>query len=204
MTNKEKYGNETLNTAIAAYNNDCNLLGDDAPAFWDWMDCTAHSADAIVCRGSFYTPAEIEQKIAEMEARKVTGYLLEWKKESKDEWSGSEFDVLADSNLWDSRYDHPAYDDWAIHETQIGFFAALPNVWLMGSDDWAFRLGVTFDARYVEMYPQKSEGVWEGFSTNDTSSYWRVRKVTIDGTLSETAKAFFRRNPDVWMDYKAK
>lgn len=208
ITNKEYFGNETLNAALDKYNKD---LADGYDTDWSaWLDSAyIDFTMGKMVRGTFYTYEGIEEKIRKMEALDVTGYLLEFKNK-KGEWRGCEFEPIGgmESNLWRGCLDHSdmekANDEWYNNDTQVGFFTELGDTWISSSDDWDFRLGVAFDSRTTPTENPKEDGVWEGLTEGGCSTNgepWRVRKVTVKGTLSNTAKEFFRRNPDVWLSY---
>lgn len=200
ITNKEFFGDVSLNSALAKYEEDVSH-GLSLP-FWDWLDSTYMDLSmGKLVRGVFYSYGEIEDKIRRMESMSVTGYLLEWKNE-KGEWFGSEFDPGTDSNLWLNDTMKEANDDWYDNEISVGFFKALGDAWFSSSDDWDFRLGVICD-----FLREPIDGVWEGVTSGGCGSDgepWRVRKVTIKGELSDKAKEFIRRNPDVWFAYAEK
>jgi hypothetical protein len=205
MNNKEYFGNKTLNEALAKYTDDTNKGLDST--FRDWLVAPyVDLSKGKIVRGMYFSYDRIEEKIRKMESVTVTGYLLEFKDEKTGEWVGSEFapEKGADSNLWLNDALKDAADDWYYHDTQKGFFKALEKVWFQDSDDWDFRLGVAFDRRFTPTSDPKDDGIWEGITEGGCGTNgepWRVRKATVKGELSDTAKEFFRRNPDIWLKY---
>lgn len=203
MTNDEYFNEKPMKEAIAKWREDCEkgFCGD----IEDWLETPFMDfSKGKLVRGRFFTHEQIEEKIRKMENRKVTGYLLEWKDE-KGNWFGSEFEpenVSDDSNRHDLGDGVSA--DWFDNDVCVGFFKELPEVWLSSSDDWDFRLGVDFNAETTPVSSPSESGVWDGVSNGgcgNDGDPWRVRKVTVGGSLSDTAKEFFRRNPDVEFDY---
>lgn len=204
MKNIEYFGNKTLNEAIAKYESD---LRTGADIDWSaWLESSYADLDkGMLIRGAFHSYKDIEEKIRKMESVEVTGYLLEWKGKN-GQWVPSEFDPEkgTDSNLWCNDSMRKACDDWFDHDVTVGFFKELESVWFESSDDWGFRLGVDFDARTTPKENPKADGIWEGVAEEGKGlggELWRVRKVTIKGELSDNAKDFMRRNPDVWFAY---
>lgn len=143
-----------------------------------------------------------------MEALEVEGYLLEWKNSETKEWFGSEFCPAkgAEGNIWTDDWYESVRMDWFDHDIQEGYFKELgEEPWFNCSSDWDFRLGVAFDHRTTPHENPKENNVWEGFANGgcgpSDGEPWRVSKITIKGTLSDKAKEFFRRNPDVIFEY---
>ena len=204
MKNREYFGNKTLNEAIAKYESDL-AYGWDCD--WSaWLESSyADLAKGRFSRGAFYAQEDTEEKIRKMEAVEVTGYLLKWQNKA-GQWFASEFDPEkgTDSNIWCNDSMREACNDWFDNEVFVGFFKELGEAWFESSDDWDFRLGVDFDARTTPTENPKADGIWEGIAAPERGfggEHWRVRKVTIKGELSDNAKAFMRRNPDVWFAY---
>ena len=202
MTNDEYFNDKPMKEAIAKWRSDCanGYCGD----VQDWLgDEFMDFEKGKIVRGRFFSNEEIEEKIRNLESLKVTGFLLEWKNE-KGEWFGSEFEPENGSASNRHRLGDEVSDDWLDNEVNVGFFKALGKEWFGTADDWDFRLGVDFDCyRTPEALPNESN-VWEGRTKggcNTDGEPWRVRKITIDGALSDKAKAFIRRNPDVEFDY---
>lgn len=208
MTNDEYFNDKPMKEAIAKWRSDCanGYSGD----MQDWLgtDYMDFQKGKIV-RGQFYPFDATEEKIRKMESVKVTGYLLEWKNE-KGEWFSSEFDPEkggTDTNFWLNKAMEAACDDWFDNEVQVGFFKALSDGWFSSSCDWDFRLGVQFNAEVTPKNEPKENGIWEGLTSRENGGVgsegepWRVRKVTIGGELSDKAKEFIRRNPDVEFEY---
>lgn len=199
MTNDEYFNDKPMKEAIAKWRADCNngYGGDIA----EWLnEPFFDNSKGKFVRGRFFTYEEVEEKIRKMESMKVTGFLLEWKDE-KGGWFASEFEPMKGSGT--NRYiiGDEVSDDWFDHEVNVGFFKELSGAWLGTADDWDFRLGVDFDCRKAN--ETKGE-VWEGKTKggcNVDGDPWRIRKVTIGGELSEKAKEYIRRNPDVCFDY---
>lgn len=204
MNNKEHFNDKPLKDALAKY--EADLKAGSHCGFADWLNTAfVDLAKGAFVRGRFYPYDETAAKIAKMESRKVTGYLLEWQNE-KGEWYGSEFqpEKGTDSNLWCNDFMKDATDDWYENEVGIGFFKELPTAWFNDSCDWDYRLGVDFDSRTTPEKNPKEDGVWEGLTKGgcaEEGDPWRVRKITINGTLSDKVRAFLRRNPDVRFDY---
>ena len=200
MKNKEHFNDLPLHTALAKYEEDLKSGLDYDWSAWLEVPFVDLSKGKVV-RGRFYTFDEIEEKIRKMESLQVTGYLLEWRKDEKGAWLSSEFEPLKGGS-GGNRHDlgDAVSDDWFDNDIAIGFFKELPDTWLGDSDDWDFRLGVAFDSRTTPTEGPKADGTWEGVSV-DMGEPWRVRKVTIDGALSDKAKDYIRRNPDVCFDY---
>lgn len=199
MTNDEYFNDKPMKEAIAKWRSDCEngYCGD----VQDWLSAEFMDlAKGKIVRGSYYSNEEIEEKIRKMESVKVTGFLLEWQNESGT-WFGSEFhpEKGTDSNLWCNNSMKDANDDWYKNEVTIGFFKELPTAWFEDSCDWYDRLGVDFDARTTPTDRPSPIDTWG--DANERGELWRVRKITIDGTLSDKAKEFIRRNPDVEFDY---
>ena len=200
MTNKEYYGDKTLNEAISKYEQD---LANGLDTDWSvWLNISfIDSTKGRFVRGKFFTEQDIEEKIRKMESLEVTGYLLEWKDEQGN-WFNSEFEPEkgTDSNLWLNTARQDATDDWYENEVSVGFFKALGGAWFASSSDWDYRLGVDFNPTENP----KADGVWEGLTKGgcvEDGLPWRVRKVSIKGELSDKAKEFFRRNPDITFEY---
>lgn len=200
MNNREYFWDKPLREANEKFNKDTEL-GIEVP-FDEWFDLDYIDLEkGKIVRGRFFSHEEIEEKIRKMEDREVTGYLLEWQKKDGS-WVGSEFDpITTDSNLWLNDDVQDACDDWHDHEVAMGYFKELPNVWFESSDDWDFRLGVDFDSRSTPQTNPSPVDIWGGVSKECNGDLWRVRKVTIKGTLSDNAKEFFRRNPDIVFKY---
>ena len=203
MTNNEYFNDKPMKEAIAKWRSDCEngYYGD----VQDWLgDEFMDFTKGKIVRGRFFSNEEIEEKIRNLESLKVTGFLLEWKNEKTGEWFGSEFEPENGSGTNKHSLGNPVLDDWFNNDIAVGFFKELGEAWLGTSDDWDFRLGVDFDChRTPEAQPNESN-VWEGRTKggcNTDGEPWRVRKITIDGVLSDKAKAFIRRNPDVEFDY---
>lgn len=203
MTNDEYFNEKPMKEAIAKWRDDCakGFCGD----IQEWLKSPFMDfSKGKVVRGRFYTFDEIEEKIRKMESATVTGYLLELKNED-GEWFGSEFEPENGSGTNKHRLGEPILDDRFDNEIAVGFFNELGDAWLGTCGDWDFRLGVDFDChRTPEEMPNESN-VWEGRTkggcNTDDGEPWRVRKITIDGTLSDKAKDYIRRNPDVCFDY---
>ena len=202
MTNDEYFNDKPMKEAIAKWRSDCEngYCGD----VQDWLsDEFMDLEKGKIVGGRFFSNEEIEEKIRNLESLKVTGYLLELKNED-GEWFGSEFEPENGSGTNKHRLGDPVLDDWFNNDIAVGFFKELGEAWLGSCDDWDFRLGVDFDCyRMPEEQPNESN-VWEGRTKggcNTDGEPWRVRKITIDGTLSDKAKEFIRRNPDVVFDY---
>ena len=202
MTNDEYFNEKPMKEAIAKWRADCeNGYHGDVQ---DWLNETYMDLDkGKMVRGTFYSNDEIEEKIRKMESLTVTGYLLEWKNE-KGEWFGSEFEPKNGSGTNKHDISELVVNDWFDNEIEVGFFTELGDAWLGTADDWDFRLGVDFDCAKTPVDSPNENNVWEGTANGDclnNGDPWRVRKVTIKGTLSDKAKAFIRRNPDVVFDY---
>ena len=203
MKNKEHFNDLPLHAALAKYDEDLKSGLDYDWSAWLEVPFADFSKGKVV-RGRFFTHEQIEEKIRKMDSRKVTGFLLEWKDEKTGEWFGSEFEPEHGSG--DSRYliGDEVSDDWFDNEIEVGFFKELPNVWFGNAEDWDFRLGVDFDCYKTPEESAEGCTVWEGTTKggcNTEGEPWRVRKITIGGELSEKAKEFIRRNPDVEFDY---
>jgi len=207
MTNDEYFNDKPMKEAIAKWRSDCEngYCGD----VQDWLsDEFMDLEKGKIVRGSYYSNEEIEEKIRKMESVMVTGYLLEWKNE-KGEWFSSEFDPEkgTDTNFWLNKAMEAACDDWFANDVQVGFFKALPDVWFSSSCDWDYRLGAQFNAEVTPKNEPKDNGIWEGLTSSanggcgSNGEPWRVRKMTFGGALSDNAKEFIRRNPDVVFDY---
>ena len=203
MTNDEYFNDKPMKEAIAKWRLDC-ANGYNGGVV-DWLNAPYINLEkGKIVRGVFYSHAEIDEKIRQMEALMVTGYLLEWKDEKTGEWFGSEFEPVNGSGSNKYVISESIADDWFDNEVEVGFFVELGDTWLGTSDDWDFRLGVSFDSDKTPTEDPREDGVWEGEAhgeCRDDGAPWRVRKVTIKGTLSDKAKAFIRRNPDVCFDY---
>ena len=207
MTNDEYFNDKPMKEAIAKYRADCEkgYNGD----VQDWLNAPFFDfTKGKIVRGRFFSNEEIEEKIRKMESVMVTGYLLEWKDEKTGEWFGSEFDPEkgTDTNFWLAKAMEAACDDWFENEVEVGFFKALSDVWFSSSCDWDFRLGAQFNAETTPKKEPKDNGIWEGLTSREggvgsEGEPWRVRKITIGGTLSDKAKEFIRRNPDVVFEY---
>ena len=200
MTNDEYFNDKPMKEALAKWRDDCakGFYGD----IQEWLKSPFMDfSKGKVVRGRFYAYDWIEEKISKMESLKVTGYLLEWRKDGKGAWLSSEFEPLKGGS-GGNRNDlgDAVSDDWFNNEIEVGFFKALPDTWLGDSDDWDIRLGVAFDSRTTPTENPKADGTWEGVSV-DMGELWRVRKVTIEGALSDKAKDYIRRNPDVYFTY---
>ena len=203
MTNDEYFNEKPMKEAIAKWRLDCSNGYNGDMQDWlnnDYMDFEKGK----IVRGQFYPFDATEEKIRKMESLMVTGFLLEWKDEKTGEWFGSEFEPVGGSG--DNRYliGDKVSDDWFDNEVEVGFFVELGDAWLGTADDWDFRLGVDFDCRKTPAENPNENETWEGEAhgeCRDDGAPWRVRKVTIKGTLSDKAKAFIRRNPDVVFDY---
>lgn len=207
MKNKEHFNDLPLHTALAKYEEDLKSGLDYDWSAWLEVPFVDLSKGKVV-RGRFYTFDGIEEKIRKMESVTVTGYLLEWKNE-KGEWFSSEFDPEkgTDTNFWLNKAMEAACDDWFANEVQVGFFKAISDGWFSSSCDWDFRLGVQFNSEVTPKKEPKDNGIWEGLTSRENGGVgsvgepWRVRKMTISGELSDKAKEFIRRNPDVCFDY---
>ena len=208
MTNDEYFNDKPMKEAIAKWRSDCEngYCGDVN----DWLsDEFMDLENGKIVRGSYYSNEEIENKIRKMESVMVTGYLLEWKDEKTREWFGSEFDPEkgTDTNFWLNNAMEAACDDWFANDVSVGFFKALPDAWFSSSCDWDYRLGAQFNAEFTPKEEPKDNGIWEGVTSRVNGGVgsegepWRVRKVTISGELSNKAKEFIRRNPDVVFEY---
>lgn len=202
MTNDEYFNDKPMKEAIAKWRTDCNNgYGGDVA---DWLKETYFDfSKGKFVRGRFFTHEEVEETIRNLESLKVTGYLLERKNE-KGEWFGSEFEPEGGSG--DNRYrlGNDVSEDWFDNEVYVGFFKALGEAWFGTADDWAFRLGVYFDCYRTPEELPNDDNVWEGRTKggcNTDGEPWRIRKITIGGALSDKAKEFIRRNPDVVFDY---
>lgn len=203
MNNKEHFNDKPLKDALAKY--EADLKAGSHCGFADWLNTAfVDLTKGAFVRGRFYPYDETAAKIAKMESRKVTGYLLEWQNE-KGEWYGSEFEPVnggAEGNR--HSLGDEVSDEWLSDEVMLGFFKELPETWFGDSCDWDYRLGVDFDSRTTPEKNPKEDGVWEGLTKGgcaEEGAPWRVRKITINGTLSDKARAFLRRNPDVRFDY---
>ena len=209
MTNDEYFNDKPMKEAIAKWRSDCanGYSGD----MQDWLDTDYMDFEkGKIVRGQFYPFDATEEKIRKMESVIVTGYLLEWKSYPTGEWFSSEFDPEkggTDTNFWLNNAMEAACDDWFDNEVQVGFFKALSGGWFSSSCDWDFRLGVQFNAEVTPKNEPKENGIWEGLTSRENGGVgsegepWRVRKVTISGELSDKAKEFIRRNPDVEFEY---
>ena len=206
ITNKEFFGDVSLNSALAKYEEDVGH-GLSLP-FWDWLDSTYMDLSmGKLVRGVFYSYGEIEDKIRRMESMSVTGYLLEWKDEKTGAWFGSEFEPELGSGTNKHDVGRDVVDDWFDNDVEVGFFRDLGDTWLGTADDWGYRLGVDFDCAKTPTETPSEDNVWVGTATGECrndGAPWRVRKVTIKGELSDKAKEFIRRNPDVWFAYAEK
>lgn len=201
MTNKEHYIDMPLRVAMAAYYKADELSGHRL-AFFDWLDLEAfkdgHNYAWDEDRAKF---VDVDGLLAQLDNPKpVTGYLLEFHNKNTDEWVPSEFDCGWHPSLYGNGKEGES-DDWDDHDTQVGFFPELGDVWLSSSDDWDFRLGADFNASTTPKQFDSPIGVWGGeinkneWRGNAEEDLWRVRKITIGGGLSETAKEFFRNHP---------
>ena len=206
-TNREIYNDKPLKEAIEKYEELLNE-GYGVP-FWEWLDSAyIDPSKGRFVRSLFFSNDEIEEKIWEMEALEVEGYLLEWKNSETNEWYGSEFCPVkgAEGNIWTYDWYESVREDWYNHDIQVGYFKELgEETWFNCSCDWGFRLGVAFDHRFTPHENPKEDNVWEGLTHGgcgpSDGEPWRVRKITIKGTLSEKAKEFLRRNPDIVFEY---
>jgi len=199
-TNREYYGNKPLEEALGKYAEDQDH-GYDYP-FWDWLDCRFMDfTKGMFVRGDYYTYEDAEACLRKLDSLEVTGYLLEYLGDD-DKWKGSEFvpEQGGGGNLWGLDYMETARRDWEKSDTQVGYFKELPDVWFSEAEDWDYRLGVDFHPSYTPKERPSPISVWGGVSTID-GGLWRVRKITIKGELSNKAKEFFRRNPDVRFEY---
>ena len=135
-------------------------------------------------------------RIRDMEKQPVTGYLLEISDDGKN-WTPYEFDAPYEANWYEVDDGDPIHDDWYDDGVADGYFKDLPDVLFTGSDDWYDRLDVDFDSRSTpDRLPQKE---WHGHS--DEVGYWRVRKITISGKLSDDAVKYFLDNPGAWIRF---
>ena len=203
MRNRDKYNDEPLKAALNAYNEDCDLLREYAPAFWDWLDMDAREPNSVAVRGCFYTPLELEANVERNTPRNITGYVLEYLREN-GEWYASEVDTGFDNeetNVWRNGNEGIS-DDWFNNEVTVGYFPELGDCWLVDSCDWESRLGVAFDKRTTPIEKPSADGMWTGETPEGDK--WRVRRIVIGGEISEKAKAFFRRNPDARIIHKVK
>ena len=206
MTNDEYFNDKPMKEAIAKWRSDCanGYSGD----MQDWLDHEYMDfTKGKIVRGQFYPFDATEEKIRKIESAKVTGYALEWKSDTTGEWFASEFVPVKGS--YTNRHDlgEAVSDDWFDNEVEVGFFKELPEAWLGYSDDWDYRLGVDFNADTTPIENPSIDGIWEGVTSRENGGVgtngepWRVRKVTIGGELSDKAKEFIRRNPDVVFDF---
>jgi hypothetical protein len=206
MTNKEYYGCKTLNEALAKFQAD-NDLGIANCGFRHWLNCEWHdpAATGRVIRGKFYTDADIEAKIRAMESKPVTGYLLEFKRASDEDYKPSEFATAMRTNRYAPTFDGQAEtEDWYNDEVWVGYFADLPDVWLDDGDTWDERCGVDFDVRKTPVEKPSPNGTWEGVCVDGCwkePTKWRVRKVMVNGRLSDKARRYFRKFPHITMEH---
>lgn len=198
-TNHEIYNSTPMSEVLEAYDREHNrgFRGD----FVTWLE-QEHIDPALKGKyigTSFYAYADsfVETKIREMEEKVVKGYLLEFYDKDNGKWEPSEIDVDTDSNMWRDNQLAEALNMWFDEEVCIGFFTAFPSAWFMSSDDWDFRLGVDFDARYTPTEKPSPNKVWYG----EPKGTWRVRYVEFKGTLSEKAKDLIRKNPALKFAY---
>ena len=149
-----------------------------------------------------------EKRVEEISNRKVAGYLLEFR--VNGEWTPYEFAAIVETNIWD-RYHDGASADWFKKEMDWNIYAELEkmgHVNLSESDDWEFRLGVGFDARTTPKEDPHECGIWGGEPNENAAGgfkvgdLWRVSKKVIDGTLTEKAKDFFKKHPDITWETK--
>lgn len=204
MTNKEQFKNLTLADALARFHADCDM--GLAETFEGWLEGEYNNPaeHGRLVRGKWYTEAAIECKIVEMEIPKVTGYLLEFKQEGARDFSPSEFATACRTNRYDDCFDGKAeQEDWWQDEVFVGYFESLPKyVWLDDGDTWLERCGVDFSPDTTPKEKPNPEGVWEGDCEGGCFIHptkWRVRKIEIEGTLSDKARAYYRKHPNIWM-----
>ena len=204
-TNYDYYESRCLADAKEAYHEECKR---GYPFGFDkWLDSRfvppVHEGHYIE-NGDFVSVEKANALINRIEAGTVTGYLLEFQ-DNDGNWIGREFDPDYDTNLWN--LGDEICGDFIDNDTQVGFFTALGDVWLSKSDDWFSRLGVNFYARDTPIQDPHESGIWGGVITEEcvnSNELWRVRKVTIPAKMSEKAKAFFRKYPEVEMTFHCK
>ena len=157
--------------------------------------------------GAWYTNEMIEEYIKQIESKPVTGYLLELNYNGEG-FRPCEFATACESNRHENRYDGKAEsEDWWADEVFSGYFAEFPTAFLDDGTSWGDRCGVDFDPRTTPFEKVSPNGVWEGDCTDgayDKPCKWRVRAMTISGKLSEKARAYFRKHPNIWVRHEAK
>ena len=207
MTNREFYGRKTLEEALGKFQAD-NDLGIANIGFRNWLNAEWHDPASVgrVIRGKFYTDADIDAKIRAMESKPVTGYLLEFKRSGDEDFKPSEFATAMRTNRYASTFDGQAEsEDWYNDEVWVGYFADMPDVWLDDGDTWDERCGVDFDVRKTPVEKPSPNGTWEGDCVGgcwSTPTKWRVRKMMVNGRLSDNARRYFRKFPHITMEHE--
>ena len=209
MTNKEFYGNKTLNEAIDKYTADYDrgIIPNDADIN-DWLHSEWRDPNerGRMVRGKWYSDAEIDAKIFVMESKPVTGYLLEFKFKGDDDYKPSEFATAMRSNFYENCFDgQPEQDEWYKGEVWVGDFADMPDVFLDDGTTWYERCGVDFDPRTTPTENPSANGTWEGDCVDGTflePTKWRVRKVMVNGRLGDKARQYFRKFPNIYMKHE--
>ena len=209
MTNKEFYNRKPLCDALAKFTADSDI-GLAPNGFRAWLEAAWHdpTESGRMVRGKWYTDAAIDAKIREMESKPVTGYLLEFKAEGEADYKPSEFATAMISNYYTKLFDgQPEQDEWYFGEIVVGYFADMPAVWLDDGTTWGERCGVDFDPRTTPIKEPSANGTWAGECAKGTwltPTKWRVRKTMVNGRLSDRARQYFRKFPNIYMKHEEK
>ena len=210
MTNKEFYNSKPLCEVLAKFTADSNC-GLATNGFRAWLETAWHdpTESGRMVRGKWYTDAAIDAKIREMESKPVTGYLLELKMEGVTDYQPtSMFATAKVSNCFsDTFLEQPEQEEWYNGEIVVGYFADMPNVWLDDGTDWGERYGVDFDPRTTPIKEPSDNGTWEGECAKGiwlVPVSWVVRKTTVSGRLSDKARQYFRKFPNIFMKHEEK